>query len=96
MQTPLYPQLEQPALTSAGYGGLCLYLGLRRSPSEAFGMKGETLWISKGYRHSDVPLYNPSTRELNYAFVTAPSMKEHRVHGHTLEIVVFTKYEYFE
>lgn len=26
---------------------------------ELWGLRGENLWLSDGYRHSDMPLYNP-------------------------------------
>jgi all-trans-retinol 13,14-reductase len=77
-----------------GYSGLNIYIGLRES-AEKIGVHGQNFWISPDY---DFDSFDNSFGDLDdfkpgYTFVSFPSLKSGKTHGHTAEIVAIFPHE---
>ena len=71
-----------------------LYIGMKDSP-EKFGINGENYWIFTDFDHDKMVDLSKQNEDIQFAFVSFPSMKNSEAKSHTMEIITFTQYDKF-
>jgi all-trans-retinol 13,14-reductase len=91
---PFHDQLKSPP---EGFEVVELFLGLRRDPRE-MGFKGENYWIFESFDHDK--MYAQRSELLDgraaMAYLSFPSLKDHRAQRHTAEIIAPLSYRSLE
>lgn len=85
------PFRSRLAALPGGTSAVCVYLGLKESPSK-LGLHGENHWVYGDYDHNRAA--DSGSPAAGY-YLSFASLKNPRARGHTAEIIVFAKYDRF-
>ncbi len=88
---------EVTGLDKNGLSSVTLYLGLKDSP-EKIGIKGENYWLFADYDHDKMVQRQMDSDEINinFGFLSFPSLKDPKAKGHTAELISFISPEFFQ
>lgn len=94
LRNPIHPEIED---LEAGRTAMTIYLGLKENPAEKLGVTGGNFWLFSHYNHDQLNHNdNIGEEEIEFCFLSFPSLKDPSRETHTAEIIVFTDFKSFE